>query len=82
MGLVFFAVALLAHVLYQRIRSAEALAERRQLDLDNLAQLNEFIIQNMGTGILVADAEQRVRLINAAARDLLGGGQIRSGADF
>ncbi|QIK37002.1 two-component sensor histidine kinase [Caldichromatium japonicum] len=82
LGLVFFAVAWLAHVLYQRVRSAEALAEQRQIDLDNLAQLNEFIIQSMGTGILVTNGAQRVKLINAAARDLLGGKEILAGTDL
>lgn len=79
LGLVFFAVAWLAHVLYQRVRSAEALAERRQIDLDDLVQLNEFIIQNLGTGILVADAEHRVKLINTSALHLLGQSRFKRG---
>ena len=80
LGLLFFTVALLAHVLYRRVRFAEALAARRQVDLDDLSQLNEFIIQNMGTGILVADSSRRLRLINAAALHLLGMRSAKPGA--
>ena len=67
----FFAVALLSHVLYRRVRTAEELAARRKVDIDDLSKLNEFIIQNMGTGVLVVDGERRLRLMNQAARDLI-----------
>ncbi|MTW21647.1 sensor histidine kinase [Allochromatium palmeri] len=79
LGLLFFTVALLAHVLYRRVRSAEALAARRQVDIDDLSQLNEFIIQSIGTGILVADGAQRLRRINAAALNLLGARHVKPG---
>ena len=80
LGLLFFAVALLSHVLYRRVRSAEALAARRKVDIDDLSKLNAFIIQSIGTGILVADGERRLRLINQAALDLLQAGRVRPGA--
>ncbi|KXX63953.1 sensor histidine kinase [Marichromatium gracile] len=72
LGILFFAVALISQMLYHRARTAEALAARRQVDLDDLSKLNEFIIQNMATGILVADGERRLRLMNQATRELLG----------
>ena len=71
LGVMFFAVALLSHVLYRRVRNAEDLAARRKVDIDDLSKLNEFIIQNMGTGVLVVDGERRLRLMNKAARDLM-----------
>jgi len=61
------------------VRSAEALAAQHQVDIDDLSQLNEFIIQSIGTGILVADGKRRLRLINAAALKLIGARRIRSG---
>ncbi|MGQ9831365.1 MAG: sensor histidine kinase [Thermochromatium sp.] len=82
LGLLFFTVALLAHVLYHRVRLAEALAARRQVDIDDLSQLNEFIIQSIGTGILVADGKRRLRLINAAARQLLDVPHAKSGTSL
>jgi two-component system, NtrC family, sensor histidine kinase PilS len=80
LGLLFFAVALLSHVLYLRVRDAEALAARRQVDIDDLSKLNDFIIQSIATGILVADGERRLRLVNQAALDLLGMRRLKVGA--
>ncbi len=71
LGVMFFAVALLAHVLYRRVRDVEELAARRKVDIDDLSKLNEFIIQNMGTGVLVVDGERQLRLMNQSARELL-----------
>ncbi|CRI64034.1 Integral membrane sensor signal transduction histidine kinase [Thiocapsa sp. KS1] len=71
LGGIFFAVALLAHVLYRRVREAEAMAARRTVDIANLTKLNAFIIANLGTGILVVDGERHLRLTNTAALNLL-----------
>lgn len=80
LGLLFFMVAQLSHVLYRRARSAEALAARRKVDIDDLSKLNDFIIRSIGTGILVADGERNVRLLNQAALDLLGARRFKTGA--
>jgi two-component system, NtrC family, sensor histidine kinase PilS len=72
LGIMFFAVALLAHVLYRRVSDIEKVAARRKVDIDDLSKLNEFIIQNLGTGVLVVDGDRRLRLMNQAARELLG----------
>lgn len=82
LGLLYFAVALLSHVLYRRIRTAEALAARRKVDIDDLSKLNDYIIQSMGTGILVADGERRLRLVNEAALELLAVQDIRPGSSL
>lgn len=71
LGFMFFAVALLAHVLYRRVSDIEKVAARRKVDIDDLSKLNEFIIQNIGTGVLVVDGDRRLRLMNQAARELL-----------
>lgn len=71
LGLMFFAVALLAHVLYRRVRLAEELAARRKVDIDDLSKLNEFIIQDMAIGVVVVDGERKVKLMNQAARDMV-----------
>ena len=71
MGMALFAVALLAHVLGRRSRLNEALAAQRGLDLANMAQLTDFVIQQMDTGVMVLDAEGRIRLMNRSARHLL-----------
>jgi two-component system sensor histidine kinase PilS (NtrC family) len=82
LGLTFFAVALLAHVLYRRIQAAEELAAQRQVDVADLSKLNEFVIQLLGTGVLVVDGERRVRLLNNAARHLLEAPTADRGANL
>ncbi|MGE3481862.1 MAG: PAS domain-containing sensor histidine kinase [Gammaproteobacteria bacterium] len=71
LGASFFATAILAHVLARRLRESQALAERRGVDLANMAQLTEYVIQRMQTGILVVDDNFSIRLINASAARLL-----------
>lgn len=78
-GMTFFTVALLGHVLYRRIQQTELIAARHKIDFNNLSELNEFIIQSMGTGVLVLDEKQRLRLINGAAIQLLGLSRIAQG---
>ncbi|MBK1693771.1 two-component sensor histidine kinase [Chromatium weissei] len=79
LGLLFFTVAVMAHVLYRRLRSAEALAARRKVDIDDLSKLNDFIIHSIHTGILVVDGERRLRLLNQAALDVLEVKRFRRG---
>ena len=68
----FLATAYITHVSAGRIRASEALAARREVDLANLAQLNEHIIRRMQAGILAIDAEGHIRLMNRSAQRLLG----------
>lgn len=72
LGATLFTTAALAHTLAQRLRATEALATERGVDLANMAQLTEYVIQHMQTGVLVADAAGQVRLVNTTARHLLG----------
>ncbi len=72
MGLVLFATAALAHVLAIRLRESEALAAQRGIDLANLQQLNQYVIRQLQSGILVVDHDGVVRLANEHALKLLG----------
>lgn len=72
LGIMFFVLALLTHVLSRRVRQAEELAARRKVDIDDLSKLNEFIIQDMSMGVVVVDGERRLRLMNQAAREMVG----------
>ncbi len=72
LGAAYFAIAILAQVLSERLRRSEQLATRRGLDLANLAELNDYIIQQMQTGVVVLDSRHRIRLLNGAAWQLLG----------
>ena len=72
LGISFFALALLAHRLGTRASESEQLASQRGTDLANLAQLNDFVIQQMRAGILVVDQDETIQLMNEAAWVLLG----------
>lgn len=72
LGVSFFALAILAHQLTSRARASEKLADQREHDLANLAQLNDYVIQHMQAGIVVIDDEQIIQLMNESAWVLLG----------
>lgn len=72
LGAGIFITAFLGYLLAERLRATEQLAARRGVDLANLVQINELVIQRMQTGVVVCDQEGRIRLMNQAARRLLG----------
>lgn len=72
LGMTFFVTAFISNALAARVKASEALAAQRGLDLQNLARLNEYIVQQLQSGILVLDGAQKISLINEAARQLLG----------
>lgn len=72
LGGIIFAVAAAAWPLARRLEESEALARQRGIDLANLAQLNDYIIQNLRESIVVVDEEARIRLVNPSAAQHLG----------
>lgn len=71
LGMVMLITSVLASTLARRALESEALAAQRGIDLANLEQVNDYIIQHMQTGIIVADEFGVIRLINESARKLL-----------
>lgn len=71
LGILFFVVSGIVQVVALRLGRAEALATARASDLYRLQRLNEQIVQNMQTGILLVDEAGRARVMNAAAGRLL-----------
>ncbi len=69
---IILSVALGARPLANRIQASEALAKQRGVDLKNLSELNEYIVQHLRESIIVVDRENRVRLNNNSAAELLG----------
>jgi two-component system sensor histidine kinase PilS (NtrC family) len=66
-----FATAWLAYSLAKRILLSEALASSRGVDLENLAQVNALITQQMQDGVLVVDESLNIRHYNSQAKQLL-----------
>jgi two-component system sensor histidine kinase PilS (NtrC family) len=71
-GAVLFATSLATWPVAVRLRETDALVARRELDLANLAQLSQYIVQHLRESILVIDAQDRIRLINESAAEILG----------
>jgi two-component system sensor histidine kinase PilS (NtrC family) len=74
---VIFVITGVVQLLRNRIVETEALAAQRGVDLQNLVELNEYIIQHLRESIVVVDGENRIRLLNESAAALLG---VREGA--
>ena len=72
LGVVLFTVALAVWPVANRLRESEALVRRQEIDLANLAQLSQYIVQHLRESILVVDTEDRIRLINESAAQMLG----------
>ena len=72
LGAVLFATSLATWPVAVRLRETDALVRRRELDLANLAQLSQYIVQHLRESILVIDAQDRIRLINESAAEILG----------
>lgn len=79
LGTILFVVAILATLLARRGAQTAALAEQRSRALRHLSQLNERIVQQMESGILVVARDGTVTLANASADQLLGAGHAVSG---
>ncbi|MDH5254409.1 MAG: ATP-binding protein [Gammaproteobacteria bacterium] len=72
LGAIIFMIASAAYPMARRLEESEALARQRGIDLANLAQLNEYIIQNLRESIVVVDEANRIRLINQSAAEHAG----------
>lgn len=66
-----FATAWLAFSYAKRIQDSEALASARGVDLENLAQVNALITQEMQDGVIVVDQDFIIRHHNLNAESLL-----------
>ena len=71
LGIALFATAILAITLAKRATESAKLAEKRGIDLANLAQLNEHLINRIDSGIMVIDEDNSIKLMNRAAMNLL-----------
>ena len=69
---IIFSISLAARPLARRIQLSEALAKQRGVDLQNLSELNEYIVQHLRESIVVIDRNNQIRLSNGSAARLLG----------
>ena len=79
LGALLFVVVLGVEPLARRLRESEEEVRQREVDVANLAELNQFIVQHLRESILVVDAHDTIRLINESAAQLLHGGPVPEG---
>jgi len=72
MGLSYFALAFLSLELANRARISEKLIRQQGRDITNLTELNEQVIQQMHTGVVILDHQQKIKMLNDAAWTFLG----------
>jgi two-component system sensor histidine kinase PilS (NtrC family) len=72
LGAVLFVTSGATWPVSRRLRESDALVRRRELDLANLAQLSQYIVQHLRESIIVIDVQDRIRLINESAAEILG----------
>ena len=80
LGAMLFAVALFVWPIANRLRESEAIVRRQEVDLANMAQLSQYIVQHLRESILVVDGNDRIRLINESAAQMLGDRSAYPGA--
>jgi two-component system, NtrC family, sensor histidine kinase PilS len=68
----YFATAWVAHTLSKYTKASEQLAAQREIDLANMAQVNQLVIRDMQDGVLVVDDKGVIRQFNIRAERLLG----------
>jgi two-component system, NtrC family, sensor histidine kinase PilS len=78
-GALIFIVTLGVAPLARNLRESEERVRQREVDVANLAELNQFIVQHLRESILVVDANNTIRLINESAALLLQGATIPQG---
>jgi len=78
-GAIMLVLTLAIQPIVRRVSETEELARQRGVDLENLAQLNDYIIRNLREAIVVIDAKQTIHLINQAAIERLGIEELHAG---
>ena len=72
LSLFIMAVSALAGNWFEKASFTEELAKRRGIDLENLSQLNQSILDQLQTGIIVLDHSGLIRHMNPTSWDMLG----------
>lgn len=68
LGATSFATAIVGHLFSRRLRESEIIAHQQAIALQKLQRLSEYAIRQLHAGVIVVDEEQRVQLMNDAAR--------------
>jgi len=72
LSLFIMVISWLAGSWFENASKTAELAQRRGIDLANLSQLNQSILDQLQTGIIVLDQNGRLRHLNPTAWDMIG----------
>ncbi len=72
LSLFIMVISLVAGSWFEKASKTAELAKRRGIDLANLSQLNQSILDQLQTGIIVLDHQACIRHLNPTAWDMLG----------
>ena len=72
LGILIFLFAYITSIFARRLRESEQIISERSRELRSVVQMNEHIIRNMRTGIMVVNPEGSIEMANNAAESLLG----------
>ncbi len=81
-GAAVFMLALLVNQLAVRLAHEQQLAQRSEMAEQLQRRVNELVIETLGDGVLVVDANGVVRVANPTARRLLGPGECAPDTPF
>ncbi|MDT8440284.1 MAG: ATP-binding protein [Desulfuromonadales bacterium] len=68
----FFLTALLSGALAERLRRSEQAREQREIDYAELERLNQSILANINSGLMIINLQGRIRSFNEAASRMTG----------
>ncbi len=68
----YFTTAWVAHRLADYLVATEQIAAQREVDLANMADVNQLVIRDMQDGVLVVDGNGIIRQYNARVEKMLG----------
>jgi len=78
LGILIFISTFLTIYITRRLKESEKFAEQANTELETIIQMNEHIINNMRTGIIVIKNNGHILMANNAALELLGNITITS----
>ena len=70
--IVFYLIAFLSSLLSERLRHSELALKKREIDFEELENLNRIILENVPSGLIIINNAGRVRSFNAGAATITG----------
>lgn len=67
LGAAFFTIALLSYILAKRSEQILQLADQQKQTITKLEDLNKYIIQHLQSGIIIANKQQAIQMVNQSA---------------